>query len=477
MADTIYVDDDSTCSSSCGGSWATAYPDLQAALAVVSDGDTIRVAQGTYRPTSCEECDEDDRAETFDLVDGVVMEGGYAADPVEPDLRDPSVYETILSGDIDTTSNNDSYHVVTGAAGIESDTILDGFTIKKGRADGGSAERRRGAGIYLTGYAAGNPPTPSASPTIRNCTIEYNLADAPTQAYQALGGGVFCDQLSTAAFESCTLQNNQAFNQGGAVATDHAAPSFTDCRFISNEAAGGIDEDDGFGGAVSIGTQAGFDVDIEFLRCTFRHNTAVQNGGALYTNDSTVGDLVMTNCLLYRNGAGTGTTSAEGKGGAVYTTRLTYLTNCTFAQNTARDADSGGGIYHNVDSENDSAMDNCILWKNTADGDDTHEADQIVAADADLIVLNTCIQELDPNGPFADPSNIDTDPLFSSLANDNYVLLSTGCDIPPCASDAIDAGNNDKIACNQGDIVLNDRCVDLEGGGEVNDMGCYETQE
>ncbi len=477
---TYYVDDDSTCTSSCGSSWATAYPDLHAALAAASDGDTIRVGQGTYWPTYCEECDEEDRGQTFQLVDGVTIEGGYAGYGAgEPNTRDLAIYQTILSGDLDTTSNDDSFHVVSAGPGIGTDTVLDGVTIKKGRADGDSTESRRGAGLCLTGYVAGNPPTPSASPTIRNCTFEYNTATAPTPYYQASGGAVFCGTPSTAEFENCTFQNNTAWNQGGAVFADKAAPKFTDCRFISNYAYG-VDYDDGFGGAVAIGNQSGFDHDVEFLRCIFQHNVAAQDGGAIYTNDSTVGDLVMTNCLLYRNNAGVATNRTTGKGGAIYTTRLTYLTNCTIAQNWTGDADGGGGIYHNVDSPEDSEMNNCILWENTADGDDSDEADQIVVADDWLDVFNTCIQVIETEEWEEEETNTTGNPLFTSLVNDNYVLVTSGCSGQDCDSSCIDEGDNGDIEC-EGvdgvDLVLNDRCIELEGHGEINDMGCLESQE
>lgn len=101
-------------------------------------------------------------------------------------------------------------------------------------------------------------------------------------------------------------------------------------------------------------------------------------------------------------------------------------------------------------------------------------------ADDWLEVLNTCIQDLDPNGDFNDPSNISTDPLFTSLANDNYLLVSTGCSGDDCQSDAIDAGDNADVEC-EGvdgvDLFLEERCIELENHGEITDMGCLESQE
>ena len=59
-----------------------------------------------------------------------------------------------------------------------------------------------------------------------------------------------------------------------------------------------------------------------------------------------------------------------------------------------------------------------------------------------------------------------------------YSLLDTDCDPGPCESEAIDAGDNADINCGGGDLYeTNNRCVDVEGNGAINDMGCLEIQE
>ncbi|MDX1531485.1 MAG: hypothetical protein R3362_08160, partial [Rhodothermales bacterium] len=46
----LYVDRDATGAAD-GSSWADAFPHLQAALAAAEPGDTLWIAEGTYRPT------------------------------------------------------------------------------------------------------------------------------------------------------------------------------------------------------------------------------------------------------------------------------------------------------------------------------------------------------------------------------------------------------------------------------------------
>ena len=153
----LYVDDDAPPGGD-GTTWSTAFGCIQTALTAAQPDDEIRVAQGTYRP------DEDtanpngtgDRTSAFSLVDGISLYGGYAGlGAPEPDVRDPQVYLTILSGDLNeddapnflNTSEN-SHHVMMGA-GIGSTAVVDGLVITQGGAQlinclfSGNIDRRR----------------------------------------------------------------------------------------------------------------------------------------------------------------------------------------------------------------------------------------------------------------------------------------------------------------------------------------------
>ncbi|MHC4646251.1 MAG: PASTA domain-containing protein [Planctomycetota bacterium] len=170
---TIHVDDDAPDDGN-GMSWATAFINLQDALnaAESTDGDVneIRVAEGVYRPDRdfANPNGSGNRSATFGLINGVVIKGGYAGfGKPDPNARDIDMYETILSGDLDDddvgnledpSRNENSYHVVTGSQ-TDAKTVLDGFTITAGEANG-VRSGTDGAGMY--NY--------EGSPTLIDCT-------------------------------------------------------------------------------------------------------------------------------------------------------------------------------------------------------------------------------------------------------------------------------------------------------------------
>jgi hypothetical protein len=72
----VYVDVSATAWPSDGSSWGHAFRTLDEALAIAGPTSTIRIANGIYRPSPAPS--QDPRAATFHLIDGVVVEGGYA---------------------------------------------------------------------------------------------------------------------------------------------------------------------------------------------------------------------------------------------------------------------------------------------------------------------------------------------------------------------------------------------------------------
>ncbi len=120
-----------------GSSWTDAYNDLQDALAAATNGDEIWVAQGTYFPTS-----GTDESISFVMQDGVGIYGGFTGIITETQLsdRDWRVNVTTLSGEIGAAGIADnSYHVLRAGA-MGNNSILDGFTITAGNADGQMVE-------------------------------------------------------------------------------------------------------------------------------------------------------------------------------------------------------------------------------------------------------------------------------------------------------------------------------------------------
>ena len=200
--------------------------DLQLALTAAPSGTRILVASGTYKPTGTS-----DRTISFQLRDGVEIDGGYAGDlkATNPNARDFALYASILSGDIGTIGDNsdNSYHVVA-SSGTSGTAVLDGFTITAGNANGGASPDYYGGGMYNDG----------GSPTLINCTFTGNRASWD-------GAGMFNWHSSSPALTNCTFTGNMAGDYGGGMLNNtSSSPLLIGCLFSGNVA--GLD-----GGAIA----------------------------------------------------------------------------------------------------------------------------------------------------------------------------------------------------------------------------------
>ena len=230
---TIYVDAGVVGSDGSGSSWANAFTSLSSALTAAVSGDEIWVKSGIYTPGAA-------RTDTCTLKNGVSIYGGFAGTETLRTQRDPATSVTILSSDIDnndsqtpiitdlatvTGNTTNSYHVVNGG-GTDSTTVLDGFTITAGNANG-SNPNNCGGGIYnnsssptLTnvtfsgntgGYCGGGMYNYSSSPTLTNVTFSGN-----TSNYN--GGGMYNMMLgSSPTLTNVTFSGNSAINNGGGI--------------------------------------------------------------------------------------------------------------------------------------------------------------------------------------------------------------------------------------------------------------------
>ena len=209
----IYVDTDATGAND-GSSWANAYQYLQDALADANSAGKlveIRVAQGIYKPDQGANQTPGDREATFRLINGVVVNGGFAGVGAgDPNARDITLYETILSGDLngndlqvgspgslwaDFGRNENSYHVVTGS-GTDQTAILNGLTIADGSADDPSGSQfKKGAGMYCI----------NGSPTLTFCTFSKNRAPYGS-------GGAIYSEKSNLTLSNCVLTINSTMS-------------------------------------------------------------------------------------------------------------------------------------------------------------------------------------------------------------------------------------------------------------------------
>ncbi|RLI51104.1 MAG: hypothetical protein DRP09_19550 [Candidatus Thorarchaeota archaeon] len=167
--DIIYVDQDAY-GVNAGTSWTNAYTNLRSALdrAAEGCGTEIWVAEGTYAPVAGD-------VQTFALIDGVALYGGFPEGGGDWGERNWLDNETILSGDI----GGGILSVIT-AENIDSSAILDGFTITDGLVEGvlctnasptirHNRIKENGWGIYCAGE--------NSAPVIKNNWIYQNEED------------------------------------------------------------------------------------------------------------------------------------------------------------------------------------------------------------------------------------------------------------------------------------------------------------
>ena len=273
----IYVDADAIGAGD-GTSWADAYIYLQDALADANSAAKpveIRVTEGIYKPDHGKNQHLEDQYASFQLQNLVTIKGGYGGiGETDPNARDITAYETILSGEI--SDDEDTCHVVTGS-GTDRTAVLDGFTITEGEAYKVSNNNDLGGGMY--NYAG--------SPTIRNCTFFNNWA-------RNYGGGMCNDGNSCPLLINCLFVQNSA-TDGGGMDNEYSNPILIKCVFAGNW----VDEynaDEFSGGAIY-----NYYSSPTLINCTITANAAMRWGvcGGIY--NSTTSRPTLTNCILSEN--------------------------------------------------------------------------------------------------------------------------------------------------------------------------------
>ncbi|GEM_PF-969887 len=444
-AKTIYVDRNAA-GANTGASWTDAFASFQSAMLAASDGDSIRIADGTYKPTV-----STDRAVSFVLRGGVAVYGGYAGfGAANPDARDLILYPTILSGDIGVTGDNtdNSYHVV--ACLMAGTVVLDGLTITAGNANGNPSDWTScGGGIYSDASwpnlnnclisansarnAGGGMYNTRSAPTLTNCTFSVNVAFETVGPGKeaARGGGMFAENFSVPTLINCTFSGNSATGPGGGMYNNESSPlTLTRCIFNGNSATGSEGNGGGlysahstqtltdctFIGNSSTGNLYGgggiYDASIKstLVNCTFVGNTSAQTGGGIV--NTACPSSTLTNCTFSRNSAGTlggglcdiypstltnciFSGNIADHGGGVYNgSALTTLANCTFSMNLAK---FGGSMYNRNAS---ARLTNCIVWCSGSKSIDFDSGTAPVVSYSDI------------EGGYAGVGNVNVDPMF-----------------------------------------------------------------
>jgi len=407
----IFVDDDATGAND-GSSWCDACLYLQDALAAAAESNEsiteIRVAQGLYKPDQGEGQVPGDRYASFALQNGLALVGGFAGcGALDPDARDPTAFESILSGDLDDNDDptwtpesnccvatgepgcddevcvqaitwfrskcderwdtacadyahrwccdlcratfcDNSYHVVT-VSSTDPTSVLDGFVITAGEANGYPDEENvdfsYGGGLYGD----------HGSPTVSNCVFTGDTA--------LKGGGVYIT-YGNPSITDCTFSKNLAVSTGGGVYTLFSDPVVTSCVFVENAGCGMHifrgDEPAVTGCVFRENQRAGLRYDASGLitECEFIGNVG-DVGGGLYLTGSAPNIIdcdFIGNHGNFAGGMYSGAfpqvansrfigNSATSSGGGLFSSEGLILVNCVFSGNSANFA---GGLCHGL---------------------------------------------------------------------------------------------------------------------------------
>ena len=169
------------------------YPTIQAGIDDAVDGDTVLVADGTYKGDGNKNLDFKGKAIT------VISENG-------PE-------NTI----IDCENDGRGFNFQSGEG---QDSVVSGFTISNGRATVGGGIR-----IY------------DSSPTLANCIIK-NCTTYPTTANYS-GGGIYCGASSPSnpiypIIENSIIANNWAGEYGGGIYCYYSNATILNCTIFNN---------------------------------------------------------------------------------------------------------------------------------------------------------------------------------------------------------------------------------------------------
>ena len=331
-----------------GTSWADAFTKIQSAMSAALSGDMVWVRQGTFQATLAT-----DEA-VITIPNGVRVYGGFMG--VETSLADRSIPSlsatTVLDG------QNSNCHVVIG----NSNTVLDGFTVRNGRAI---------TSLYCTNPWGGGICNSYAYNTyLKNLWVAYNYA-------QGVGGGIFNKNSFTTVGNS-NISHNTSLAQGGGVYNYHSN-MYVSYSTISNNYSSMS-----WGGAfsnsyttfemaistleynhawVSGGAIANSRTDTWISTSEFRYNSSsnpVSNayGGAI-SNYGSYGTIEFS--LFYENQATSN--NAVSFGGAISNASDSpvYISHNTFSYNSAK---RGGAISNNYYSA--PLISNNIFYENYA---------------------------------------------------------------------------------------------------------------
>lgn len=357
------------------------YSTIQAGIDAAVDGDTVLVANGTYKGTGNKNLDFGGKA--------IIVTSENGAESCTIDCENDGRGFYFHSGESESS-------VVSGF------TITNGFTeygggircensssptIEKNIIEGNSASIH-GGGIFCL----------QSSPTIQNNEISGNSASS-------CGGGISCDSNPSGPFQ--TIQNNKingnsATYGGGIYWGDNPSPFQT---MQNNEISG------------NSALHSGGGIFCSHSSPTIRNNmisgnSTNFNGGGLYCEDASP---------TIQNNVISGNSSDENEGGIYCRDSSPQIINNTISGNSA---EYGGGITSVFSLSNPTVL-NTILWSNSPN--------EIRLSDSAKITITYS----DIQGGWPGEGNINSDPQFGNPYSGYAYDLKPGS---PCINKGTSSG-------------------------------------
>ena len=439
-----------------GLKWSTAFENIQPAIDTASEGDTIKVAAGTYYPTKkisekrgsetnpTDPTDELNRS--FLLKKNIKLYGGFppnSSDATTMSSRDWTRYQTILSGDFnnddgynfENTSEN-AHHVIV-MLNASSNMLIDGF--------------------YITG-GGGEKKEPTSSVYVDNILIE-----------QTEGGGIYAMTSHSSTINSSpvlsnlVIKNNKVLHNGGGLYNysngGDASPTLINVTMTNNvagERGGGFYND---GKAFS---------QPKLYNVNITGNKAdLEGGGFMCVAEIEESSPILENVLISGNNANVG---AGINIFSMSTNAYPVLTNTTICGNKANVNGGVGGMYIVSTGEAKPYIKNSVLWGNksnvkgsdnlatTGRGGNNYDISYSLIEGADFLDDTNLSGDTDPK--FV--NHVDADLAPTTLGMSNYGLTDE--------SPLVNKGNNNYVSLRY-DLAGEERIF-----SDFVDIGAFEFQ-
>jgi len=313
---------------------------IQVVADLASDGDEIRVAQGTYTDWNTRSVGSDVVTQTVFLSKSLTLRGGYAYTS-STDYDWTTSLPLIRSAILDAQGKGRVIYIANNVA-----ATVEGLTVTNGSSD-------QGGGIYIAG---GNS-------VIQNSAVYSNVASLS-------GGGIYI------AGGSPTVRGNEIYTNtatdGGGIYVVGGSPTILNNQIHGNRATGSGGDYGGGGihvrgdstiirgngiyanSANSSSSGGGVYVwatGVLIDQNTIHHNSGAYRGGGIYVRENAI---PIRNNLIYGNSA------SDNGGGISYFWATGVVENNTIYGNT------GDGIYH--DNQGFPVIRNNIVVSNSTYG-------------------------------------------------------------------------------------------------------------